>query len=224
MQTTYEPMTARQKRELRGYVSWWIQPLRVVIYLAVIGFVTACLRSIHLAFGKPRQFFAWDIWWMVPSLTFAVWLYRKDKIWSGGRKGIQGMKADLAEGILAVHHIVVKDVIEIEEQEDEGPSFFILSSENKVIYFHGQELHGWKRRGFPWREFEIKESPHSKMLFRLQKSGEAFPPTFVRKPMSYEMMKLYSGNFDGRRYRILDEDFESLKTDPAKSSDGQKIC
>lgn len=206
-------MTAKQRKELQGYLSWGVRGARVVLYFIAVGFVGACLRSIHQAFGISHPLFAWDIWWIIPSLIFALWLARKAKNWTGGTQGVQDIKADLAEGNLAVHRITVADAIEIEEQEDEGPSFFVLTAEKKVIYFHGQEMDGWKRRGFPWKEFEIKETPRSKMLFRLKKQGGKFQPSFVRRPMSYEDVKRYSGNFKGR-YRIIDEDFESLKADP----------
>jgi len=207
-------MTAKQRAELQGYASWGVRVTRVVLYFVAVGFVGACLRSIHHTFLLSHSVFVWDVWWIVPTIAFAVWLARRAKKWTGGKQGTEDIKADLAEGNLAVHRIVVADAIEVEEQEDEGPSYFVLTTERKVIYFHGQVMDGHKRRGFPWKEFEIREAPRSKMLFRLKKKGDKFPPSFVRKPMTYEEMKHYSGNFRGD-YQMLDVDFESLKTEQA---------
>jgi len=205
-------MTARQRRELLGYASWGVRATRAILYFVAIGFVGACLRSIHHSFLLSRPVLAWDVWWIIPSLAFAVWLARRASNWTGGKQGVEDIKADLAEGNLAVHHITVADAIEVEEGEDEGPAFFILTKEKTVIFFHGQEMDGWKRRGFPWQEFEIKEAPRSKLLFRLKKRGDKFPPSFVRKPLSFQDAKTYTGNFKGV-YNILDADFTSLKTD-----------
>ena len=212
MQTTYEPMTARQREELRGYTSWFVRSGRVALYLLAVGLIGAGLRSVHHTFAKPYPIVAWDLWWLLPSLAFAVWLARKGKDWTGGRQGVKAIQADLADGSMAVHHISVTDAIEVEEGEDEGPSFFVLTAEGKVFYFHGQEMAGWKRKGFPWCEFEIREAPRSKMLFRLKRQGAPFPPSFVRKPMSYTDMKRFTGDFKGR-YQLLEVDFESLKVE-----------
>jgi hypothetical protein len=211
MQTRYEPLTARQKRELQGYVVWWIRAVRVLLYFAAIVFVGACLRSIHSTFGKSHSLFANDAWWIIPSIAFAIWLARVSRKWTGGQKGVEEIKSDLANGMIAVHRIITMDAIEIEEQEDEGPSFFVLTTDNEVLFFHGQEFDSYKRRGFPWREFDILETPQSKMLFRLKKRGEAFRPSFVRKPLSYDEMKMLSSNFK-RNFRVVPVDFESLKT------------
>lgn len=216
MQTTHEPLTAKQRKELQGYISWGVRTARVVIYFIAVIFVGACLRSIHHTF-LSQPVFAWDVWWLVPTLAFATWLARRAKNWTGGTQGVNDIKADLAEGNIAVHRITVMDAIEMEQAEDEGASYFILTDDKKVIYFHGQEMDRWKRHGFPWQEFEIRETPRSKMLFSLKQQGARFAPTIIRKPLSFAEVKNYSGNFKGH-YRILEVDFESLKTDALAGS------
>jgi hypothetical protein len=222
MQTTLEPLSSREKKELASYVTWTVQAMRIGLYLGAVGFVGACLRSLHRAFGQDSVVFANEAWWIIPTVLFAVWLYRAGGRWTGGPKGRADIRTDLANGQIAVHRITVLDAIMVEELEDEGPSFFVLSTDREVIFFHGQEFDTYRRRGFPWREFEIRELPTSKLLFRLRKRGEKFQPSFVRKPLSFEEMKYFSGNFHGR-YRMVAADFDSLKINPASRSDENSI-
>lgn len=212
MQTSYEPLTTKQKAELRGYVSWPVRIVRAILFLAIVLLVAASLRSIHSSFAPKQGFGSNALWWIIPALAFMVWFYSCWQRWTGGRRGTAEIRKDLARSEVAIHHIQVVDAIEIEEVEDEGPSYFILTSENEVIYFSGQWLDREKRRGFPWNSFNILEAPTSKVFFSLKKTGERFAPSYVRKALSWETLKEF-GAFKGH-YRILNENFESLKRDP----------
>jgi hypothetical protein len=64
----------------------------------------------------------------------------------------------------------VRDAILFEEREDEGPIVFLLTDTNETLVFTGQDLSRDVARGFPWREFEIRESGQVKV--------EAFDSSF----------------------------------------------
>ena len=105
---------------------------------------------------------------------------------------------------MAVHLIKVEKAIRIEEIEDEGVTIIVLTSDGETILFSSQEL----KESFPWKEFEIIEAPHSKILLNLRRLGDSIHPK--------EMYSL-SDKVDLRDhekmngiYKVLDVDFHSL--------------
>jgi hypothetical protein len=96
------------------------------------------------------------------------------------------IRRDLAANAAAVHHVGVSDAIVFDEREDEGPIVFVLTDTGETLVFLGQELARDVARGFPWREFEIRESASSGRFFGLKRLGEPFPPSAKRPPLSPE--------------------------------------
>ena len=88
---------------------------------------------------------------------------------------------DLAANIAQVHRVRVRDAVVFEEQEDEGPVVFVLTEEGDTVVFLGQEFARKLSRGFPWRQFEIRETPHSRRFLGLTRIGDAFPAE--KKPL-----------------------------------------
>lgn len=214
MRTSHEPLTAKQKAELRGYVSRSVRLVRAVLFVAIVALLTVCLRSIHSSFAPKQGLASNPLLWIVPALAFAAWFYIRWQRWTGGGRGTVDIRNDLARGEVAIHHVQVLDAIEIEEVEDEGPSYFILTSEKEILYFNGQWLDREKRRGFPWQSFNILEAPVSKTFFGLKKTGEHFRPSYTRKALDWDTLKKFHA-FKGR-YHLLDLDFESLKCNPVQ--------
>jgi hypothetical protein len=212
MRTTYEPLSKKQRAELFGYVSWPVRNVRIALFLVILFLAGAALKSLHAAVAPERGWVSNSAFWIIPGLVFAVWFYFRWQRWTGGNHGRANIRNDLARGEMAIHHIEVVDAIEIEELEDEGPSYFFLTSDKDVLYFSGQWLDREKRKGFPWTTFEIHDAPLSKIFFGLKKTGERFTPTFVRKALDWNTLKRH-GAFKGK-YRVLRESFDSLKTDP----------
>lgn len=210
MQTTYEPLTKKRRAELQDYVSWPIRIVRAVLFLVVIGLAGAGFKALHAAFAPKHGLASSEAAWIIPSFAFAVWFIFPWRRWTGGNR-IPDVRLDLARGEMAIHHVEVMDAIEIQESEDEGPSYFLLTSNKEVLYFSGQWLDREKRKGFPWKSFEIHEGPLSKVFFGLKKTGDRFAPSFTRKALNWDTLKKY-GAFNGK-YRVLNEDFDSLKRD-----------
>jgi len=216
MQSSFEPFTKKQKSQLEGYVSLTVRSVRGILFLAIVFLVGASLRSIHFSFAPKQGIFALPEWWIVPGIVFTCWFFYRWRRWTGGGRGVTQIRQDLARGEVAIHQIDVLDAIEVEELEDEGPSYFILTNDREVLYFSGQWLDREKRKGFPWKTFEIVEAPVSKTFFGIKKIGERLQPSYVRKALDWDTLKRFN-SFSGR-YRILDVDFESLKADPAPST------
>ena len=165
VETTYRPISKRRLAELNGYAAWSTSAFRAAIFIVVVAAVTWLLRGVHVAFVRPVV--DADAIWVVPSLAIAVGICALGSRWTGGRAFRAAVRADLAGGVAAVHRVVAIDAIEVEEQEDEGPSLFILTSDGSTLLMTGQYLEAYRRKGFPWRTFEILEAPASKIFFGL---------------------------------------------------------
>jgi hypothetical protein len=105
------------------------------------------------------------------------------------------------------------DAIEVEEKEDEGPSYFLNTADGEVILFTGQYLDDYKQRKFPWRSFEIIEAPNSRVFFGLKQLGNPFEPSAHRLPFNFAEFK----KFGGKKYQPLDMSFGELKAAYYKS-------
>ena len=177
--------------------------MRAVMFV-IAGLCLAGVLRALVEKTKPGAHFAW---WAVPSTLVMLFLFARAKRWTGGREFRQHVKADLKEGSIAVQRVDVVEVIEVEEREDEGPGYFVKTTTDEVMVLMGQDLDKYKRRGFPWKSFEIIRAPVSRVLFGLKKLDVPLPPSFVREPFTWEEFK----QFDGKNYKVIEADFESLK-------------
>ena len=207
MKTLLRPFTAREKAELKKEVTW---PVGMVIFgLMCAGLLLKGFQFLHakVAEGFPAIRPAW--YWVIPWLMLVAALYFSAE-WSV--KGRRRTRADLLGGNAAVHPIEAVEVIKVEEQEDEGPSYFVKTAEGETLLLRGQYLDRYTRQSFPWRSFEIVETPGSRRFLGLRRSGDPLTPSFVRQPFTWEEMK----RFGFQNFRALDIDFEKLKTNEAQ--------
>ena len=145
------------------------------------------------------------VWWLAPTVAFAVFLYVRSRRWTGG-PGFRGrVRADLAGGVAACHLVRAVDAVEFEEREDEGPVFFVPLRQARRSLL-GQYLARYKSKGFPWREFEVMEAPNSKVFFGFKAIGERLEPSAKHPPLPWDAYKqLLSG---AREYAIVNVAFE----------------
>jgi hypothetical protein len=207
VETSFRPLPQRRITELRGYVSWGIVLFRAVLFVLAVAAVAWLLAALHrlLVPASLRH----DIWWIVPTGLLAASLYAVAGRWTGGRELRKRIREDIAGGVAAVHRVVAVEAIEVGEREDEGPAYFIRTADGRTILFAGQYLYTYKRKGFPWTEFEIVEAPRSQRFFELARVGEPLKPSASRPPFTWEEFKRYKAN--AGEYVILDVDFGALK-------------
>ena len=206
MQTTYRPLSKRQRDEVRGYVALGPNVFRAALFLIAVGIVGWILRTVHLTF--LRAALASDAVWIVPTIAFAIWLFRHGSRWTGGRVFRGAVRRDLARGEVAVHRMTATDAVELEESEDEGPTYFLLTADGSVMLFAGQYLEPYKRKGFPWTSFDLVETPESRVFLRIEAAGEKLPPS-VRHPVTAAReLKRFAAQ---GRYAVVDIDFAAAK-------------
>lgn len=197
METSYRPLTRKQRAELEGYVAWSTSLFRTGLFLVMLATASWIMRRF---LGYP--------WWVAATAALGVVFFMIGRKGTGGRALRRKIRADLANGVAAVHRVVAVDAIEVEQAEDEGPGYFILTSDGRTMLFAGQYLERDKGRGFPWKEFEIVEAAESEVFFGLKPCGERLVPSLVRKPFTWEEQKKFSNAV--RYYGFIDAPFADL--------------
>jgi hypothetical protein len=209
MDVTFRPMRKKERQELEGYVSPGIALFRALVFAAVVGFAGIVLRGLHRLIRNRHPILAYDVWWILPVTAIAVLLFVRSRRWTGGRAFRTRVRADLVRGKIAVRRVVAVDAVEIDEQEDEGPAYFILTADGTTVLFAGQYLDRLKSKGFPWTAFDISEAPESKVFFGISSAGDRLKPSASRPALTFEEGKAY-GIFKVN-YKTVEVDFASLK-------------
>jgi hypothetical protein len=204
VQTRNEPLTKRERNELQGYVSAGASVSRAVLFLITVGAVAGLSWRVQQGFAATKPF------WMLPTLLVAIVLYFRARRWTGGRELRDEFKRDLESNSAVVHRIQVRDAIVFEEQEDEGPVVFVLTETGETVVFVGQDLARQMSRGFPWQEFDVRETAHSRRFLRLERISARFAVTDTRPPLSPERFKEL-GLSAVARWKPLDVPFEQIR-------------
>jgi hypothetical protein len=199
-----EPLTKRERSELHGYVNWTAVAGRAVLFVVALVVVGAVCRGVQRWLQLPR------LSWLLPTIAVGLFLYVRARRWTGGRELRSEIRLDLEANAAVVHHVRVQDAIVFEEREDEGPIVFVLTDTSDTLVFAGQDLARDVARGFPWREFEIRESAHSRRFFGLKRRAEPFRAFAARPPLSPEQYKRL-GLASVNRWQRLEVPFDDLR-------------
>jgi hypothetical protein len=218
MEVEYKAFSSKQIQELSGYVALWVHVGRWLIFSFLVALTAFPFWVIFKLTVNLLPSVAHSHWWILPTVVMAIILLRRFKKWTGGAEFRDAVRRDIGRGELAITRVKAVDAIRVEEAEDEGPSYFILTDDGEVILFCGQYLDRLQRKGFPWEEFEISEAPESKVFFGLKKVGDKLEPSVTRQPFTYEEAKNYK-TFDSD-YKLLDVDFDKLKGELAEEAGG----
>ena len=204
----YRPLSRRQAADLRGYVAVSTRLFGAVLFLAFAGIAALVFRATFRAAASM-----WPVLpqaaWVVPTLLLLWLVYRKSSRWTGGPAFRAQVRRDLDRGELAVRQVEAVDAVEFEEVGDCGPCYVLLTSDGRTLLFDGQYLDSYKRKGFPWTRFEIREAPESGVFFGLHKVGERLKPSAHVPAWSFEERKAL-GSFN-KRYQVVNVDFIALK-------------
>ncbi len=202
MKITDRPFTKKEREELESYVALYIQLLRAVLFLVFIVIVGTFFRAIEFGLLGNSYYF------LIPTAIAAALIYLRSKRWTGGAELRRKILEDLKAGNARVLILEPVTVVEIEEVEDEGPSYIIEDKNGDTVLLTGQHLDEAKHKRFPWSRIAIVEAPQSSMFLSVKKAGSPVPVTSKRAALPYETAKQL-GCFD-RSYIILDEAGKSL--------------
>lgn len=202
MEITDRPFTKKEREELQSYVALYIQLLRAVLFLVFIVIVGTFFRAIEFGLSGNGYYF------LIPTAIVAVLIYLRSKRWTGGAALRKQIREDLKAGKAKLLILEPTTVVEIEEVEDEGPSYIIEDKSGETVLLTGQHLDEAKHKRFPWSRIEIVEAPHSSMFLSLEKAGSPIPVTSKRAALPYDVAKQL-GCLD-HSYIVLDETGKSL--------------
>ena len=202
MEIIEKPLSKKQRRELEPFVSISTTILRVSVFVIFIGVLGGTLRGCQIKTVDAPPI------WLAVTAMIAVAIYVKSKQWTGGPEHRTKIRQDLEAGVSRTTIIEQAFVTEIEEQEDEGSSYIIVTKEGESILLTGQWLVSIKRRKFPWSKIEISEAPLSGHFFGVHNRGVPMPVSQKRGPLGYEVAKAL-GCFHNN-YIVLDDDAQKL--------------
>lgn len=205
MLTREEPLTKRERAELESYVAWTTAVGRAILFLLAVAGVSVLAWRVQSWFNVTRP------WWLVPTAIVSALLFRRAARWTGGRTLRALIRQDLLSNAALVHSVRVSEAIACHEVEDEGPTFFLKLDTGETLALAGQYLARHVSRGFPWADFEIRETPHAHRFLGIKKVGAPIRPSFVRPQLSVEEFKAW-GLLE-HPWRLLQVDFERLRSE-----------
>ena len=176
-------LSKSERDELAGIVAWSTQVFRAVLFLLAVAILGAAFHALFDLVNIEAPI------WTVPTAILAYLLFRRAARWTGGSTFRRLVRRDLEQNEAQVTEIRPVEVIEIEELEDEGPSYIIKTDDKEWILLSGQEMLPYKRRGFPWSRFSADEAPNSGVFFGLSKTGDSIPTDRTLPPLSYELAR-----------------------------------
>ena len=197
------PLTKRERAELEGYVAWSGVAVRGALFVLAVAGIAAVLRRIQSGLGIE------GVWWLLLTAVVAGLLFKVSARWTGGPRLRALIHQDLAAGTVVVHKVRVVDAIACEENEDEGPTFFLKLDTGETLALAGQYLSRHASRGFPWAEFEIRETEHSRRFLGISKRGKPFEPSLVRPQLSFAALKSFG--LLQQPWTLLEVDFDKLR-------------
>ncbi len=218
MNKSQRPLSKKQLSELKGYIALGVTIGRAVFFLIVTAILLTLSRKIYLLFVWPLPNGSHPVWWIIPPACVMAWVYKISARWTGGRDFRNKVREDVKQGILSITQVDIVDAIEIEEIEDEGPTYFVETADGQTMLFTGQYLESYRRKGFPWKSFEIREALNSKVFFGLSPLAKPLNPSLIRAPLSWDEYKTLTTKI--KKYGVLEVPFESLKEQCAQLAPG----
>jgi hypothetical protein len=120
----------------------------------------------------------------------------------------------LAAGAVDEEVVQVRDAIEVEETEDEGPHYYLQLADGRVLFVSGQYLLDFahdpdEEDVFPRRSLTLRRSPATGELLGVKPRGPYLAPTTTRPKFSdfEQEARLVPANGD-----VLLLPFDSLRT------------
>jgi len=186
---------------------WWTGIVSAVCIFA-LTFLVAALSAALLPFDVVvRGAFVAAT---VVSVASYAWIQRKE------RRAFRDQATCVAKETAAEHVRTttyrVTDAVAVEEQEDEGLSYYLLLDDGRTLFLTGQYLYEPVDSGFPWESFEIVQVASGSWVLRVIPLGPPLTPSWTRAPFSDAEHSSGAIPADGT---IEKRDFVALKTSAA---------
>ena len=205
--TTTRPMTEEERAYLREpplkLFGWYTGIVSAVCTFLLI-FLVASLLVAFFPFGVVvRGAFAAAT---LGSVAWYVRVQRKERRDLADRVALTARELDAGYVQSTIYRIT--DAVAVEEQEDEGISYYLLLDDGRTLFLSGQYLYGPAEDGFPWKSFEVLRVPPTNWVLRVVPLGPPVTPSRTRGPFSEDELSSSVIPADGA---IEQQDFDALK-------------
>jgi hypothetical protein len=136
--------------------------------------------------------------------VYALWRHRP-RLPAGH---VDATRKDLALGLVDDSHYEIVEALLVEEEEDEGPGYYLKLAGGQVLLLRGQYLMAAEEEGFPRAHLRIARARESRSLVSFHCDGPRVPVTGRLAPFGAEDRKAERVPDDGS---LLELDFEDLR-------------
>jgi putative Ca2+/H+ antiporter (TMEM165/GDT1 family) len=204
---TTRPMTA-EERALLGpgsarSIGWW-RGIVSALFIFVLTFLLAALLAIRFPYEIVMRG-ALAAAALASGASYG-WIQRKAR--KTLADGAAVVARDAAAGFVRSTIYRITDAVAVEEEEDEGPSYYLLLDDGRTLFMSGQYLYEPAEDGFPWKSFEVVQVASGKWVLRIVPLGPAIVPSWTRGPFSGAELSSRTMPADGA---IEQRDFAALK-------------
>jgi hypothetical protein len=143
--------------------------------------------------------------------AYALW-----RLHRGLRAGrVDATRKDLDLRLVDDSHYAIVEALVVEEQDDEGPGYYLKLDDGHVLFLQGPHLADAEEEGFPRARLRIGRTRASRTLVSFHCSGPRVPVTGRLPPFGAEDWKAQRVPDDGPGVpddgSVLNIDFESLR-------------
>jgi hypothetical protein len=136
--------------------------------------------------------------------AYALWRHRRGL----PAAHVAATRNDLALGLVDDSHYEIVEALLVEEEEDEGPGYYLKLAGGQALFLQGQYLMAAEEEGFPRAHLRIARARESRSLVSFHCDGPRVPVTGRLAPFGVEDWKAERVPDDGS---LLELDFEALK-------------
>ena len=176
--------------------------------LAFLAFVFFGSFFPFLLLQRTVPWFEQHLWPIAAALAgcsiYALWRQRRMPT-AGSRAAT---RRDLDQGLVDDLQVQIVEALVVEEQEDEGPGYYLKLADGQVLFLQGQYLMDAEEEGFPRARLSMAHARESRTLLDLRCDGPPVPVAGRLPAFSVEDWKADRVPPDGA---LLDIDFEALK-------------
>jgi hypothetical protein len=146
--------------------------------------------------------------------VYALW--RQGRMLPTGPR--RALNKDLEQGLVDDLHFEVVEALVVQEQEDEGPGYYLKLVDGRVLFLRGPYLTDAEEEGFPRARLCAARARESRTLLQLRCDGPPVPVAGRLPGFGPEDGKADRAPLDGA---LLDIDFEALK-ERASAVEGER--
>lgn len=181
--TTTRPLTEAERHTIRAALrrrSEWRSGIVGSIGAFVLVFLVTILATLSLPYETILRTSG-----VTATVASLAWYIRVQRGLRRDHRALTDrIKSELATGTVTSTTYTIRDVVSVEEAEDEGLSYYLLLDDGRTLFLSGQYLYEPASKGFPWASFEIVRVTAGGRVLDVLPRGISIRPSAIRQPFS----------------------------------------